>query len=143
MDRLDTTDAVGRFPDRLKMAIGEKSARSFALQCGLSPTVMHQYLSGKSEPTRQALIAMANTAEVNPGWLLTGDGPMKKLKGSVLIDQVLYDGVIVAVEEYLTEEGLSLPSAKKIETYHFLYDLFKDTTGINKEQLVKTLRLVA
>lgn len=143
MDRVDKANGVVFFPDRLKMAIGEKSARSFALQCGLSPTVMHQYLSGKSEPTRPAIIAIANTAEVNPGWLLTGDGPMKVVKGSVLIDRDLYDGVIEAVEEYLTEARLSLPSGKKIQTYHYLYDLFKDTTSINKEQLERTLRLVA
>ena len=130
------------FPDRLKMAIGEKSARSFALQCGLSPTVMHQYLSGKSEPTRQALIAIANTAEVNPGWLLTGDGPMKKLKDSVLIDRNLYDGDIEAVEEYLTEEGSPLPASKKFMVYHYLYELFEETRYIDEEQLLKTLRLV-
>jgi transcriptional regulator with XRE-family HTH domain len=143
VDSSDIVDAIGRFPDRLKEAIGEKSVRSFASLSGLSPTVMHQYLAGKSEPTRLALIALANAAEVNLEWLMTGDGPMKKVKGALLMDMDLLYGIIEAVEEYLSERKLILPSKKKLETYRYLYDLFKDTPGVNKEQLERTLRLVA
>jgi len=60
-------------------------------------------------------------------------------KCAALIDRDLYDGIIEAVEEYLTEARLSLPSGKKIQAYHYLYDLFKDTTSINKKQLERTL----
>jgi transcriptional regulator with XRE-family HTH domain len=143
VDWVDDADTIDSFPDRLKMAIGAKSARSFAMQSGLSPTVIHQYLAGKSEPTRLALIAIASTAEVNLEWLITGNGAMLKEKGSVLINREMYDGIIEAVEEYLAEDGLELLPSKKIETYHYLFDLFKDQPGINKMQVGKTLRLVA
>lgn len=122
--------------------MGQISARSFALLCGLSPSVIHQYLTGKSEPTRQALIVMAKAAEVNPAWLLSGDQPMKKVTGSLLIDRDFYDRVMQAVEDYLSKEGSSLPLSKKFQIYHYLYELFEESRCIDEEQLLKTLRLV-
>ncbi|MBE7383744.1 MAG: LexA family transcriptional regulator [Leptolyngbya sp. SIO1E4] len=60
------------FPGRLKEALGEKSIRGFARECGFSDTVLRQYLNGQSEPTRPALLAIARTAGVNLEWLATG-----------------------------------------------------------------------
>jgi hypothetical protein len=138
-----SSEVTGSFTERLKAALGEKSARGFALQCGLSPTAMHQYLTGKSEPTRPALISMARNAEVNLEWLLTGEGPQKKISGDCMLDRDLYDAIIESVDEWLDARKKSLPPAKKLETYHYLYDMFKDLTGVNKEQVDRTLRLVA
>lgn len=67
-----TIGEIGRFPDRLKQAIGGKSIRAFARETGLSETVLRQYLTGQSEPTRPALIVIARTASVNVAWLATG-----------------------------------------------------------------------
>lgn len=69
-------EALSSFPDRLiKLAIGAKSARAFAMECGISPTGFHQNLKGKTEPARPALIAIARTAGVRIDWLITGEGP--------------------------------------------------------------------
>lgn len=136
-------ESTSSFAERIKMAIGENSSRAFALQCGLSPTAMHQYMVGKTEPTRPALIAIAHTAGVNLEWLLTGEGPQKKIRGECMLDSARYDGIIKAVEEFLTERELTLSAAKKLETYHYLYDLFKDMPEVDKEQVGRTLRLVA
>jgi len=130
------------FSSRLKLAIGKRSARSFALQCGLSATVMHQYLAGKSEPTRPAIISIANTAEVNIEWLMTGIGPMRKIMGSELVDRELYDGIIEAVEEFLLEQDINPKPEKKLKAYHYLYDEFRDQLEIDKKKTLNTLRLV-
>jgi hypothetical protein len=140
---LNLTEEIGSFPERLKLAIGKGSARAFALQCGFSATVMHQYLAGKSEPTRLALIAIAHTADINLEWLMTGEGPMMKNRGSVMIDKDLYEGVVEAVEEYLQIRNLNISPAKKLETYRYLYELFEGTPGVDKEQMEKFLRFVA
>jgi hypothetical protein len=131
----------GEFPERIRLAKGKGSASAFALRCGLSPTVMHQYLTGKSEPTRPALIAMARAAGVNLEWLLTGNGPMEKIKARALIDMEFYDSVIQVVDEYLDGKK-SLPVGKKIETFHYFCDLFKDRQEFNKEQVGKALQLL-
>jgi phage repressor protein C with HTH and peptisase S24 domain len=63
---------VDQFPARLKQAVGDKSIRGFARDCGFSDTVLRQYLNGQSEPTRPALLAIARTAQVSVEWLATG-----------------------------------------------------------------------
>lgn len=67
---------LGRFPDRLKQAIGEQSIRAFATECDISDTVLRQYLSGKSEPTRLILLRIAQLAHVSLDWLVSGYGQM-------------------------------------------------------------------
>jgi hypothetical protein len=143
LDTPNLAEERDSFPQRLKLAIGKRSARAFALQCGLSPTVMHQYLVGKSEPTRLALISMADASGVNLEWLISGEGPMEKMEGVTLIDQDLYDGIIEAVEEWLVKNRKALPVEKKLKTYHYLLEMFKGRRGVNKEQLENTLKLVA
>lgn len=71
-------DELGSFMSRLEKAIGDQSVRSFARATGLSDTVLRQYLAGKSEPTRPALIAIAKAANIHVGWLAAGEGPMQK-----------------------------------------------------------------
>ena len=69
--QVDAKD-VDQFPIRLKQAVGDKSIRGFARDCGFSDTVLRQYLNGQSEPTRPALLAIARTANVSVEWLTTG-----------------------------------------------------------------------
>jgi len=135
-------DEASHFPERLKQAIGDMSARSFAAKNNLSSTAIHKYLTGKSEPTRLALISIANIANVNLEWLVTGEGLMRKTKGSELVDLELYDGIIEAVEEYLLKSGTTSCPKDKIRAYHYLYDEFKSNLEIDKEKVSKTLRLV-
>jgi phage repressor protein C with HTH and peptisase S24 domain len=72
---------VDQFPVRLKQAVGDKSIRGFARDCGFSDTVLRQYLNGQSEPTRPALLAIARTAQVSVEWLATGE-PVAGAKAS-------------------------------------------------------------
>ncbi len=95
------------FPARLKIAIGDKSVRSFAKEAGLSPTVLHKYLAGQSEPTRLALIAMAKTARVGLNWLASGDGSIIPDSEMVYIGNV--ENIIEAYMEYLEENKYLLP----------------------------------
>lgn len=63
------------FAARLKEALGGQSIRSFARGAGFAHTTLKQYLSGKSEPTRPRLVAIASAAGVAVEWLATGRGP--------------------------------------------------------------------
>ncbi|MEA5466784.1 XRE family transcriptional regulator [Leptothoe sp. PORK10 BA2] len=65
-------DEPDGFPSRLKQAMGTKSIRGFARECGFSDTVLRQYLSGQSEPTRPVLLAIARAADVSLEWLAAG-----------------------------------------------------------------------
>ncbi len=69
---------LGSFSDRLKILAGEKAARTFAIELGISPSTFHQYFKGQSEPTRPVLSVIADRTGVNLQWLIDGTGPMKK-----------------------------------------------------------------
>jgi len=140
MNPLEMSEEIQKFPERLKSAIGARSARAFAFECGLSPAAIHQYLAGKTEPTRLALIAIAHTAGVNLEWLMTGKG--SKDKGD-MYDVDIYDGIIEAVENFIRKAGKALPMEKKREIYHHFYELHTEGQVINTDYIEKTLRLVS
>ena len=71
------------FANRLKAIIGNQSARSFAAEIGVSSSLVHAYLIGKSDPTRAVLSTILHKRNINPEWLLTGNGPMMKEEASL------------------------------------------------------------
>lgn len=84
----DPQDELDGFPGRLRTVIGQRSVRAFARDCGLSDAALRQYLSGQSEPTRPALIAMARTGGASVEWLATGRGPRQDKPRFELTPQV-------------------------------------------------------
>lgn len=69
---------IGRFADRLGIAIGNRSVRSVAHKCGVSEAVLRKYLSGASTPNVDRLCALAECLNVSVEWLATGEGPMRR-----------------------------------------------------------------
>jgi len=64
------------FMERMKELIrGVGSAEKLARLTGMSARVIGQYASGKSDPTRRKLIALAEAGGVLVEWLATGKGP--------------------------------------------------------------------
>lgn len=60
------------FGDRLKSAVGEKSIRAFANECGISYGAMHKYFAGVTQPTLDNLVILARTLGISIEWLATG-----------------------------------------------------------------------
>ncbi len=100
--RADAADA-DNFPTRLKEAIGNNSIRGFARNCGFSDTVLRQYLSGQSEPTRPALLAIARAAEVSLEWLATGQMSSKE-SAELLATQYVYKEPLAFKSDWLQQE---------------------------------------
>jgi len=66
---------VSLFTDRIKYIIDlVGSAEKLANISGMSSRVIGQYLSGKTDPTRKKIIALAEAAGVSVQWLSTGEG---------------------------------------------------------------------
>ncbi|EKV01603.1 putative transcriptional regulator [Leptolyngbya sp. PCC 7375] len=82
-------DEPDGFPSRLKQAMGTKSIRGFARECGFSDTVLRQYLSGQSEPTRPVLLAIARAADVSLEWLAAGQGETDVLAKKYIYKETL------------------------------------------------------
>ncbi|EKO3919717.1 helix-turn-helix transcriptional regulator [Vibrio metschnikovii] len=71
-DRLFDKEAIMRFPERLRVSIGDLSVRSFAQKCGLSESGLRKYISGETYPPLDKLISIAEAASVSFDWLCSG-----------------------------------------------------------------------
>jgi transcriptional regulator with XRE-family HTH domain len=64
----------------LRLLVGNQTARSFAADLNISPSGLHQYLKGKSDPSMAVLSLIANKTGANLEWLVNGTGPMLKAR---------------------------------------------------------------
>lgn len=63
-----------RFKDKLAEAIGSESIRGFASRCGLSDTVLRNYMNEKTYPSLDRLAMIAEAAQKPIGWFLSAEG---------------------------------------------------------------------
>lgn len=70
----DLTVGIDGFPARLRAAIDRSGgATRIAQASGIPLSTLHNYLSGRSEPKRQAIASLARCLALDPWWLLTGE----------------------------------------------------------------------
>lgn len=65
--------------ERLNRIVREKglTAGRFAQEIGASPSAISHILSGRNKPGYEVLYSIARVfPDIDPGWLLTGEGPM-------------------------------------------------------------------
>lgn len=65
-------DGIIHFKDRLKHAMNGMSNVELAARCGISETAIRTYLNGKSLPTIDKIVSIAEACETNVEWLITG-----------------------------------------------------------------------
>ncbi|MEA1063908.1 MULTISPECIES: helix-turn-helix domain-containing protein [Erwiniaceae] len=66
---------IVHFGERLREAMDGESNSAFAKKCGLSETVIRNYLAGKSYPGIDKLPAIAEASGRSIEWLVTGEEP--------------------------------------------------------------------
>ena len=65
------------FPERLTLLRGKTSRALFAKQLGINENTLRNYEKGLSLPNIDVAARICQIYGVTPGWLLTGDGPMR------------------------------------------------------------------
>ncbi|HIE3015317.1 TPA: XRE family transcriptional regulator [Klebsiella pneumoniae] len=76
------------FAERLRKAIGDKSIRQFAIDCGISYGAMHKYFTGTTQPTLDNLVILSRTAGVGIEWLATGHNSSGLERSELLAEPV-------------------------------------------------------
>lgn len=74
-DRFFISSRINRFGERLRAAMAAKGINSnvkMGEMCGMSDTVIRNYLIGKTYPTLDRLSILAYVVERSPAWLLCG-----------------------------------------------------------------------
>ncbi|MCG9951628.1 helix-turn-helix domain-containing protein [Providencia rettgeri] len=107
-----------RFKERLKSAMGDISNLELSRKSGVSESVIRRYLSGKSYPGLDKLIAIANAVQCSVEWLATGntesnsqhiahDTPNKTAGDISTILNSLSDDELSVIHNFIIREGVN------------------------------------
>ena len=79
------TQVVANFNDRLNEALEKRDMRpvDLANKTDIPEATISQYRSGYAKPKYQRIVRIADALNVNLTWLMGGDVPMEKNRGSV------------------------------------------------------------
>ena len=80
------------------------------------------YERAKRLPDILFLLKFCDTLNLNPTWLLTGQGPMQMPDNPAGVETKLLEKLIAKVEEHLDESDYVLSPAKKAEIISILYE---------------------
>lgn len=72
-ERIFLCAEIVRFKDKLSEAMGGESSRAFAARCGLSDTVIRNYLAGKTYPSLDRLAMIAHASGKTIQWFILDD----------------------------------------------------------------------
>jgi hypothetical protein len=144
--RQDESDG---FSLRLKEVIGDESVLSFANRCGFGESTLRNYLGG-ADPSRQRVIAIARTANVNFAWLATGEG-LKKGSAAPApaaptppLNTELLQAAVEGVQEGLRRINRTVPPDRHAQLIAAAYELLLDSQGhVSKDNVIKFIRAAA
>lgn len=98
-------------PDRLALVLeSQKSVSAFARKCGLPESGVRAYLSGRSVPGVDKLLAMAQAAGVRFEWLAIGNRPMRESDAT----EQLGEGRAQKAAQYLYAAGYEIDRISEI-----------------------------
>ncbi|AWY02215.1 transcriptional regulator [Marinomonas primoryensis] len=87
---------IDQFKDRLKIAIGDESVRSFSKRCDISESVIRKYLAG-SHPVLDKLPRIAEATSRSMEWLATGFESPQQTLGELSDEFALIPGYTIQV----------------------------------------------
>lgn len=121
------------FKDRLGMIVKkEKSLNDFAKKCGISESLVRNYMSGKSLPGLDKLVVISNIADVEIKWLATGEGELTRGEDSFAattespkINNELLARLLEAYFSLKENDEIPISPKKKAHNLVMFYDMLK------------------
>lgn len=114
---------------------------------GVNKNTIGRWERGEQVPDTNDLVNILGLyPDINPTWLLTGEGPMKRGDTSGTsppLDEELLQAVLEAVEEYLDQVKGRLKPAKKAQLVAALYDIFcgEEEKAVDKATVIRLVKL--
>lgn len=110
------------FSQRLKRAMGSRSAYSLEQETGIAQSLVRKYLSGQSIPGTDKLVALAAATGVSVQWLATGEE--RQGDGSESVDLDTLEEVIAKTRAKFKERGISLSPPAEAKVIRLIYEFY-------------------
>jgi len=124
------------FKDRLKVAMGKDSQRSFASKSGVSTGTLHNFLKGITTPDLETLQKIAEASGYRVAWLSSGEGPMRVNEEAYGLVENLKDADLSA--EQLLNRALTIGRGADQLNLDLLVQIIKNMTeGRSKTELAE------
>ncbi|WP_392560868.1 XRE family transcriptional regulator [Orbus sturtevantii] len=112
---MSKNEKIQFFKDRLLASIQGESVPSFARKCGMSETVIRDYLSGKTYPSLSRLGIIAENCGASFNWLATGYS-LEEIESNS--DETVYNEKIHRIPVYSKQ----MPSVEEAKTQKYVRD---------------------
>jgi transcriptional regulator with XRE-family HTH domain len=116
-------------------------ATNVARSIGCSTSVLRKWRSGQSEPVASALLSLAAIGNVDPAWLLSGDGtpdagtePAEAAGPRLDLD--LLEHIVRLLRTLLEERDLVMPPAAEARAVRLLYQIYADREDAPRAETV-------
>ena len=155
-------DSVGHipqdgFPARLRQAIAAYgSATALAQAIQRSEGAVRKWARGISEPNVSDLRAICELTGVSIDWLVTGRGESRiethgvrealgvyEAQAPSTMDYSLLETILSTVDSELRSHGVEIAPTKRSTLVVTLYRLFRDTRSIDRDAVVRLVKLAA
>jgi len=128
-----------QFGSRLEIARGKMSRKAVSIKMGIHANTYGNFERGDRWPDAGFVINFCKMFNINPTWLLTGQGPMHMPDNSTGLETELLEKIIAKVEEHLNDAKMILSTGKKAEIISILYEEalekeeWREQLGIDKK----------
>ncbi|WP_144433424.1 helix-turn-helix domain-containing protein [Alcaligenes faecalis] len=117
------------FPERIKLAIEQAGgAQKLAEKVGVSQLILQGWQSGRTEPSRLALIKLANASKLPIQWLACDDDRLGKLASPQtnpsVVDMDSLEEIILKIRRLFVQQKLSLRSRAEAQAIRLVYEFY-------------------
>ncbi|MBY6346260.1 hypothetical protein E5C31_09840 [Providencia rettgeri] len=117
------------FPERIKLAIEQAGgAQKLAEKVGVSLLILQGWQSGKSEPSRLALIELSKASKLPIQWLACGeeklDNQALALSKPSVTDMDSLEEIILKIRRLFVQQQLSLRSRAEAQAIRLVYEFY-------------------
>ncbi|XJC79594.1 multiprotein-bridging factor 1 family protein (plasmid) [Delftia tsuruhatensis] len=117
------------FPERIKLAIEQAGGpQKLAEKVGVSLLILQGWQSGKTEPSRLALIKLAKASKLPIQWLACGEENLDKRvlaqSKPSMADMDSLEEIILKIRQLFVQQKLSLRSRAEAQAIRLVYEFY-------------------
>ncbi len=115
------------------------SHSSAATLAGVSLSQFKRYLTGRNQPTFEAMVRLAAQSKVSLDWLATGEGQIDKAASTVILDEAILARILAGAEIAQARRDLQLSPTRRAAIVTTAYAMVMDEGGTDANHIERVV----